>query len=78
MALRQQIFFTNKQIAERCQQVQPVGAPSQAALADLDVTEDLLDVTERQLVSGYNVLHVGRSGPAAWQTMDTKGISSGP
>jgi hypothetical protein len=43
MALRQQIFFTHQQVAERGQQVQPVIVFGQAAIADFAVTKDLFD-----------------------------------
>ena len=47
LILRQQVFFTHQKIAERSQQVQPVGVLREAAIADLAVAEHLLDVPER-------------------------------
>ena len=54
LALRQQVFFTNQQVAERGQQVQPVIVLGQAAIADLAITEDLLDVPKGMLHFGTN------------------------
>ena len=47
LALRRQIFFTDQQVAERRQQVHSIGVFRQAAIADLAVAENLLDVPER-------------------------------
>ena len=52
LVLRQHVFFTDQQVAERSQQVQPVGIFRQAAIADLAVAKDLFDVPERMFHLG--------------------------
>ena len=54
MALRQHVFFTDQQVAERGQQMQPVIVLCKAAIADLAITEDLLNVPEGMLHFGTN------------------------
>ena len=54
LALRQHVFFTNQQVAERGQQMQPVVVLGQAAIADFAVAENLLDVPEGMLDFGTN------------------------
>ncbi len=54
LALRQHVFFTDQQVAERGQQMQPVIVLCKAAIADLAITEDLLDVPEGMLHFGTN------------------------
>ncbi len=54
MALRQQIFFTHQQVAERSQQMQSVVVFGQPAIADFAVTKDLFDVPEGMLHFGTN------------------------
>lgn len=54
LALRQQVFFTNQQVAERGQQVLSVVVLGKAAIADLAITKDLFDVPEGMLHFGTN------------------------
>jgi len=54
LALCQQVFFTNQQVAERSRQMQTVGVFGESAIADLAVTEDLFNVPERMLHLGTN------------------------
>ena len=54
LALRQHVFFTDQQVAERGQQMQPVVVLGQAAIADFAITKDLLDVPEGMLDLGTN------------------------
>ena len=54
LVLRQQVFFTDQQVAERGQQMQPVVVLGEAAIADLAITEDLLDVPEGMFHFGTN------------------------
>ena len=54
LALRQHVFFTDQQVAERCQQMQPVIVLCKAAIADLAITEDLFNVPEGMLHFGTN------------------------
>ena len=54
LALRQHVFFTDQQVAERGQQMQPVVVFGKTAVADFAVAEDLLDIPERMLDLGTN------------------------
>ena len=54
LALRQQVFFGNQQVAERSEQVQTVGVFGESAIADLAITEYLFDVPEGMLDLGTN------------------------
>jgi hypothetical protein len=54
MALRQHVFFIDQQVAERGQQMQPVIVLCKVAIADLAITEDLLNVPEGMLHFGMN------------------------
>ena len=46
LALRQQVFFTYQQVAERSQQMQSVTVFSKATIADFAIAKDLFDVPE--------------------------------
>src|SRR5690554_6599454 len=54
LALRQHVLFTNQQVAERGQQMQPVVVLGQAVMADFAVAENLLDVPAGMLDFGTN------------------------
>src|SRR5690606_16925727 len=54
LALCQKVFSTNKQVAERGQQMQPVVVLGQAAIANFAVAKDLLYVPEWMLDLGTN------------------------
>ena len=54
LALRQHVFFTDQQVAKRGQQMQPVAVLGKAAIADLAITKDPLDVPEGMLDLGVN------------------------
>jgi len=46
LALRQQVFFTDQQVAERSEQVKSIGGFSGSAIAGLTVTEELFNLPE--------------------------------
>src|SRR5690554_3249352 len=81
LALGQQVFFSHQQVAERSQQMKPITIFGKAAVADLAVTENLLDVAERMfdLSSDTRLNLLGLSQEIAerfalaWSTSDEPG-----